>query len=99
FERERLDRDADLDRPPAARALRRRFPDAVPVRVLVLAARLDERVVARAARVDREHIPRSAVEERTEHEPHVILGREHRLARFAEADDPRRIVVLALDAD
>ncbi len=99
IEAEGLCRNADLRAPARTGALRRGIPDAVPLGVVAVAARLDQAVVARAARVDRKDVSGAPVEERTEHDEHVIFVVEIRVAPDAEADDAGWIRIVAHDAD
>ena len=97
IEAERLDGNQDFRAPSRAGPLRRGVPDAVPVGIVV-AAGLDEPVVARAGRIDGKDVTGPAVEKRAEHDADVILVVETGIAAHAETDDVVRILV-ADDAD
>ena len=84
---------------PVGSPCSRRLPDAVPIGVVALAAWIDEAVVSRTDRIDREHVTRTAVGKRPDDDADMILGIEHRVALHAEADDARRIGIVADDPD
>jgi len=98
-EGERRHGDANLERPAPGVPAGGRFPEAVPVGVLGLAARIDERVVAGAARVDREDVARPTVPERVEDDLHVVLVLERRVAGLGERHDAGGSGILAANAD
>ena len=91
--------DPDFGAPARRQPGRRRFPDAVPVGVVALAAWIDDGVVSRAGRIDRKHVAGSAVRKRPEDDADVIFGGEDRIPTNAEADDARRIRLVAHDPD
>src|SRR5712691_6597177 len=99
LEAQGLERDANLDAPARCAPRGRRFPDAVPVRVLGSAIRIDQRIVTRTTWVHRKDVTGSTIEERSQHNPHVVLGGERRIASDAETYDPRRVGVVTDDTD
>src|SRR5467141_3150393 len=76
-----------------------RGPDTVPVAVFVLAAGIDERVIARAAWIDLKDVPGSAVEKRVEDDLDVVLVAKRAVALLGKADDAVGVRVLAHHAD
>ena len=71
---------------PVRRA-RPRLPHRVPVAVDVSALRADQTVETGAARIDRKDVAAAAVEERVQHDQHVILVVQLGVSGLGEGDD------------
>ena len=99
IEAEGLNGNPDLGAPPVRDARGRCLPDAVPVRILRLAAWIDETVVSRATRVDGKHVTRPAVAKGTQHDSHMIFRRERCVPAHAETDDARGVGVFTDDSN
>ena len=60
---------------------------------------LIERVITGARRIHGEHVAGTSIEERTQHDAHVVFGGQERVTLHAEADDRGAGGLVAFDAD